>query len=156
MATASVNRIVLIGNLGADPEIRTLPSGDSVANFSVATTDRRSNGAEGFVDATEWHRVALYGKQADVAAKYLKRGSQIYVEGKLRSNKWTDREGVERKSWVVLADRMQMLGKAEQPRPRGAEPASDGMEWMEGNPGAAPTGDVRGVAAPPSFDDIPF
>lgn len=154
---ASVNKIVLIGNLGVDPEVRPLPSGDSVANLSVATTDRRSDGNGGYVDTTEWHRVALYGKQAGVAGKYLKKGSQVYIEGKLRSSKWTDREGIERKSWTVIAERMQMLGKPE-PRSIGGTPKSkDGMEWMDGAVPGALSPDTQTNADSAGFDDdIPF
>lgn len=154
---ASVNKIVLIGNLGADPEVRALPSGDSVANFSIATTDRRSNGNGGYVDATEWHRVALYGRQADVAGQYLKKGSQVYVEGKLRSGRWTDRGGVERRTWTVIADRMQMLGKPERRTSEGALASTDGMEWIEGLPVEVLPSDSKSNASSPDFDDdIPF
>lgn len=134
---ASVNKVVLIGNLGADPVVRFLPSGDPVANFSVATADRRSDGKGGYQDATEWHQVALYGKQAEVAAKHLKKGSQVYVEGKLRTSVWMDRSGIERKTWSVIADRMQMLGKPERVAPMAVERAGDEMGWMDV---PAPTG----------------
>jgi len=128
---ASINKVVLIGNLGADPEVRFLPSGDAVANFRIATTDRRSDGQGGKHDVTEWHRVALYGKQAEVAGKYLRKGSQVYVEGKLRTSVWMDRSGIERKTWSVIADRMQMLGKPKHSALNVAERAGDEMGWMD-------------------------
>ena len=90
MNVASVNKVVLVGNLGADPEIRALPSGESWRT-SASPPGTRSNGMGGYVDVTEWHRIALYGKQVDVARRYLKKGSQVYVEGKLRMSVWKDR-----------------------------------------------------------------
>ena len=89
---ASVNKVVLVGHVGADPEVRTLPSGDPVANVSVATSDRRPDGKGAHVETTEWHRVAVYGKQADVVRQYVRKGTQVYVEGKLRTSVWKDRE----------------------------------------------------------------
>ena len=153
---ASLNRIQLIGNLGADPEVRPLPSGESVANFSVATTDRRADGKGGHVEATEWHRVALYGKQAEVARQYLRKGSQVYVEGKLRTSVWTDREGVKRKTWSVIADRLQMLGKPSD-RNSVAEPGNAPACWLDGPPPDASLPNGRAPhARPTEDDDIPF
>lgn len=157
MATASVNRIVLIGNLGADPELRWLPSGDPVAHLSIATTDRRANGAGGFEDATEWHRASVYGKQAEVAARYLKKGSQVFVEGKIRSSKWIDRSGAERKSWFVAVQVMQMLGKRETTSEEHGAAAGTGMGWMDRDPPAHPREDSAAPDSGPNVDDdIPF
>ena len=157
MSTPSINKIIVVGHLGADPEIRFLPFGDLVANLSVATNDRRSDGNGSYTDATEWHRVAVYGAQAQVAQTYLKKGAQVYVEGKLRSSKWTDRNGVERKSWSIISDRMVMLGKPNGHRPGAERPADDGMAWMDGavpDP-LAGNGPARNRSA--DFDDdIPF
>jgi len=158
MSMASVNHIVLIGNVGAAPKLRYLPSGDPVANFSIATTDYRSNGAGGFTDTTEWHRIALYGKQADVAGKFLTKGSQVYVEGKIRSSTWTDPNGVKRKSWSIVASRFQMLGKVESGRTIDASVDSTReMAWMDGPVPPTVPDTARPAARPNNFDDdIPF
>lgn len=154
---ASINKVVLVGNLGADPELRFLPSGDPVANLSVATTDRRSDGKGGHMKVTEWHRVSLYGKQAEVAQKYLKKGSQVYVEGKLRASIWTDRSGLERKTWSVIADRMQMLGKPEIRTLDGGRNGEDEMSWMDSPVPNALGGDNQGhIGSAAPEDDIPF
>jgi single-strand DNA-binding protein len=95
---ASVNRVILAGNLGADPELRYLPSGDAVANIRLATTDRYKDKASGeFKELTEWHRVAFFGRLAEVAGEYLKKGSPAYIEGKIRTRKWQDQGGQDRR-----------------------------------------------------------
>ena len=107
---ASLNKVMLIGNLGRDPEVRYMPSGDAMATVTLATTDswKDKNGEK--QDRTEWHRVVFFGRQAEVAGEYLKKGSQIYVEGSLTTRKWTDKDGNERYTTEIRADRMQMLG----------------------------------------------
>ena len=108
---ASLNKIQIIGNVGRDPESRTMPSGDSVCNISVATSDRYKDKETGEVkEAVEWHRVAFFGKLAEIAGQYLKKGSQVYVEGRLRTRKWTDASGVEKYSTEIVAESLQMLG----------------------------------------------
>src|ERR1700731_3167182 len=108
---ASVNKVILVGNLGADPEVRYLPSGDAVANIRLATTDRYKEKASGEMkEATEWHRVAFFGRLAEIAAEYLKKGSSVYIEGRIRTRKWTDQADQERYSTEIVADQMQMLG----------------------------------------------
>src|SRR5215213_416976 len=107
---ASVNKVILIGNLGADPETRYLPSGDAVTNISVATTDQWKDKSGEKQEHTEWHRVAFFGKTAEIAGEYLKKGSPVYVEGRIRTRKWQDKEGQERFSTEIVADRMQLLG----------------------------------------------
>lgn len=108
---ASVNKVILVGNLGRDPEVRYLPSGDAVANISIATTDRYKDKASGeFKESTEWHRVAFFGKLAEIAGQYLKKGSQVYVEGSLRTRKWQDKDGKDNYSTEIRAETMQMLG----------------------------------------------
>ena len=106
-----VNKVILVGNLGADPETRAMPSGTTVANLRIATTenwkDRQSGENQ---ERTEWHRVALFGRLAEVAAEYLKKGSQVYIEGSLRTRKWQDKQGNERYSTEIVANDMQMLG----------------------------------------------
>lgn len=108
---ASVNKVIIVGNLGRDPEVRSFPSGDRVANVTVATTDKWKDKQTGEMrEATEWHRVVFNGRLAEIAEQYLRKGSQVYVEGSLRTRKWTDQSGVEKYSTEIRADQMQMLG----------------------------------------------
>jgi single-strand DNA-binding protein len=106
-----VNKVIIVGNLGADPETRAMPSGTTVANLRIATTenwkDRQSGEQQ---ERTEWHRVALFGRLAEVAAEYLRKGSQVYIEGSLRTRKWQDKSGNDRYSTEIVANDMQMLG----------------------------------------------
>jgi single-strand DNA-binding protein len=106
-----VNKVILVGNLGADPETRAMPSGSSVANLRIATTeswrDKQSGEQQ---ERTEWHRVALFGRLAEIAAEYLHKGSQVYIEGSLRTRKWQDKQGNERYTTEIVASEMQMLG----------------------------------------------
>src|SRR2546423_6432336 len=111
MNMASVNKVILVGNLGADPETKYLPSGDAVTNIRLATTDRWKDKASGEMkEATEWHRIAFFGRLAEIAGEYLKKGSQVYVEGRIRTRKWQDKEGQDRHSTEIVADALQMLG----------------------------------------------
>jgi single-strand DNA-binding protein len=107
---ASVNKVILVGNIGRDPEMRYMPSGDALASFSVATTDnwKDKNGQK--QERTEWHRISMFGKLAEIAGEYLKKGSSVYIEGRLQTRKWQDKEGNERQTTEIVADRMQMLG----------------------------------------------
>jgi single-strand DNA-binding protein len=107
---ASVNKVILIGNLGADPEVRYTTGGDAVTSIRLATTDtwKDKNGEK--QERTEWHRVVFFGKTAEIAGEYLKKGSQVYVEGRLQTRKWQDKEGQDRYTTEIIADRMQMLG----------------------------------------------
>lgn len=107
---ASVNKVILIGNLGKDPEVRYMPSGDAITNITLATTDtwKDKNGEK--QERTEWHRVAFFSKLAEIAGEYLKKGSQVYVEGRLQTRKWQDKDGQDRYTTEIVADRMQMLG----------------------------------------------
>ncbi|MBN3723735.1 single-stranded DNA-binding protein [Burkholderia sp. Ac-20379] len=108
---ASVNKVILVGNLGADPEVRYLPSGDAVANIRLATTDRYKDKASNeFKEVTEWHRVAFFGRLAEIVNEYLKKGSAVYIEGRLRTRKWQGQDGQDRYSTEIVADQMQMLG----------------------------------------------
>jgi single-strand DNA-binding protein len=108
---ASVNKVIIVGNLGRDPEMRTFPSGDRVANVTIATTDRWKDKTSGEMkEATEWHRIVFNGRLAEIAGEYLRKGSQVYVEGSLRTRKWTDKDGVEKYTTEIRADQMQMLG----------------------------------------------
>ncbi|GAB2808383.1 single-stranded DNA-binding protein [Comamonas piscis] len=109
---ASVNKVIIVGNLGRDPEMRTFPSGDQVANVTIATTDRwRDKNSGENKEATEWHRVVFNGRLAEIVGQYLRKGSQVYIEGSLRTRKWTDQAtGQERYATEIRADSMQMLG----------------------------------------------
>ena len=112
---ASVNKVILVGNLGRDPEIRSFPSGDQVANVTIATSDRWKDKQSGEMrEHTEWHRLVFNGRLAEIAGQYLRNGSQIYVEGSIRTRKWTDQaSGQERYATEIRVDQMQMLGKRE-------------------------------------------
>lgn len=116
---ASVNKVILVGNLGKDPETKYLPSGDAVTNFSIATTESWKDKASGEKkESVEWHRISTFGKLAEICGEYLKKGSAVYIEGSIKTRKWTDKEGNDRYSTEIKADRMQMLGG----KPDGAEP----------------------------------
>jgi single-strand DNA-binding protein len=156
---ASVNKVILIGNLGRDPETRYSPDGAAITNVTIATSDRWKDKASGEMrEATEWHRVVFFGRLAEIAGEYLKKGRPVYVEGKLRTRKWTDKEGNERYTTEIVADVMQMLGARE-----GAGGA-DFDEAGGGAPSRAPAGREAGGRAPskpaPNIadmdDDIPF
>lgn len=107
---AGVNKVILVGNLGKDPEVRYLDSGVAVANFSLATTENYKNKEGERVSQTEWHNIVLWRGLAEVAEKYLKKGSSVYIEGKIRTRKWEDKEGNNRYSTEILGDNMTMLG----------------------------------------------
>jgi len=155
---ASVNKVIIVGNLGADPETRYLPSGEAVTNVRVATTDRWKDKQSGEMkEATEWHRISFFGRQAEVAGEYLKKGSQVYVEGSIRTRKWQDKEGQDRYTTEIRADRMQLLGSrsgAGEPRgePRGDAPPME-SKGADSKPPAAkkPAGKFDDLE-----DDIPF
>src|ERR1051325_2940829 len=123
---ASVNKVIIVGNLGADPETKYLPSGDAVTNIRLATTDRWKDKASGEMkEATKWHRIAFFGRLAEIAGEYLKKGSQVYVEGRIRTRKWQDKEGQDRYSTEIVADPTQMLRSragSGGPRPEAARP----------------------------------
>ena len=111
---ASVNKVILIGNLGRDPETRYTTSGDAVTNLRIATTEQWKDKTSGEKqEKTEWHTVVLFGRQAEVAGEYLKKGRSVYIEGRLQTRKYTDKEGVEKYSTEVVGDRMQLLGSRE-------------------------------------------
>ncbi len=108
---ASVNKVILVGNLGKDPETRYAPNGDAICNITVATTDSWKDKATGEKkEMTEWHRVAFFGRLAEIAGQYLRKGSAVYVEGSLRTRKWQDKDGNDRYTTEIRADQMQMLG----------------------------------------------
>ena len=114
---ASVNKIILIGNLGKDPELKQLSSGETVANLSLATTDSWKDKDGTKQEKTEWHRVSFFGRQAEVCGQYLKKGSQIFVEGSIRTKKYTDKDGIEKYSTEIHGEQFQMLGAPPPPPP---------------------------------------
>ncbi len=110
---ASVNKVILVGNLGRDPEVRYLPSGDAVANVTIATSSKYKGKDGNMVEETEWHRVTFFGKLAEIVGQYLKKGRSIYVEGRIKTRKYTDKDGVEKYATDIIANEMQMLGGRE-------------------------------------------
>ena len=107
---ASVNKVILIGNLGKDPEMRYMPSGDAIANFSIATTDSWKDKSGEKQEKTEWHRISMFGRLAEIAGEYLKKGSQVYIEGRLQTRKWQNKEGQDQYTTEIVANEMKMLG----------------------------------------------
>jgi len=146
---ASVNKVIIIGNLGRDPEVRYMPDGGAIANISVATTDSWKDKSGEKQERTEWHRVAFFGKLAEIAGEYLKKGSQVYVEGSLRTRKWQDKEGKDRYTTEIVADRMQMLGS----RAGGSEAMSQEAPVKEH---AVSKTEGKGGGIEDLEDDIPF
>ena len=166
---ASVNKIILVGNLGRDPEMRSFPNGDQVANITIATTDKWKDKATGDMkEATEWHRVVFNGRLAEIAGQYLRKGSQVYIEGSLRTRKWTDKDGAEKSTTEVRADQMQMLGSRQGMGGGGDEGGGSGggYEQRRAPAAATPRAPAPTAARPaPSRaasgfddmdDDIPF
>ena len=165
---ASVNKVIIVGNLGADPETKYTPGGDAITNIRVATTDKWKDKTSGEMkEATEWHRISFFGRLAEVAGEYLKKGSQIYVEGSLRTRKWQDKEGQDRYSTDIRGDVMQMLGSRQgggAPRedagPRGSDSRAGGESRTGGESKAG--GEARPAQKKPAGkfddmeDDIPF
>ena len=160
---ASVNKVILIGNLGRDPETRYLPSGDAVTNISVATSEKWKDKGGEQQEHTEWHRVAFFGKLAEIAGEYLKKGSPVYVEGRIRTRKWQDKEsGQDRYSTEIVADRMQLLGTRSggaegMPRePAAAASAGAAAGGAAGGGGKPQQQQKKGGAFDQMDDDIPF
>ena len=163
---ASVNKVILVGNLGQDPEVRYMPSGGAVTNLRMATTatwkDKTTDEKQ---ERTEWHTVVCFNRLAEIAGEYLRKGSQIYIEGSLRTRKWQDKEGKDRYNTEVVADEMQMLGKREGGgSPRNAERGSDEATEQGSSPqrpaakpaAAAAAGGSKVADGGFDDDDIPF
>jgi single-strand DNA-binding protein len=136
---ASVNKVIIIGNLGRDPETRYMPDGGAICNISVATTDKWKDKNGEMQEKTEWHRVAFFGKLAEIAGEYLKKGSQVYVEGRLQTRKWQDKDGADKYSTEIVANQMQMLGSRQGMGggARTAEPGGGGEEGAASRPAAS-------------------
>ena len=167
---ASVNKVIIVGNLGKDPEVRSFPSGDRVANVTIATTDRwKDKQTSEMKEATEWHRVVFNGRLAEIVEQYLRKGSQVYVEGSLRTRKWTDKDGVDKYTTEIRADQMQMLGSRQGMGGPGSEDSggSDGgsASYARPAPASRPAAQAPRQPATPAKstsgfddmdDDIPF
>jgi single-strand DNA-binding protein len=145
-----INKVIIVGNLGGDPETRYMPSGSAVTNLTVATNESWKDKQTGEQkDRTEWHKVAMFNRLAEIAAEYLRKGSQVYIEGKLRTRKWQDKNGQDRWTTEIIADEMQMLGGRGGGSGGGSAPMSSGQD--SGPPSTPPQ------AGPDDFDDdIPF
>ena len=167
---ASVNKVILVGNLGRDPETRYMPDGGAITNISIATTSTWKDKSGEKQEATEWHRISFFGKLAEIAGEYLKKGSQVYVEGKLRTRKWQDKDGQDKYTTEVIADAMQMLGGRQGMGGEGGGASSGGGDYGRSSSGSSsgPAGGGSGSASKPAAakggaakfddfeDDIPF
>ncbi len=174
MASRGVNKVILVGNLGNDPEIRYMPNGNAVANLSIATSESWKDQQGNMQEKTEWHRVTMYRRLAEIAGEYLKKGSQIYLEGKLQTRKWQDQQGQDRYTTEIIADQMQMLGgRAEgqgqgqgggyQQRPQNQGQQGGYQQAPSNNQRPAQNNQNQGNQPPPMAepdfdfdDDIPF
>ncbi|MBZ0093500.1 MAG: single-stranded DNA-binding protein [Burkholderiales bacterium] len=168
---ASVNKVILIGNLGKDPDVRYMPSGDAITNITVATTDTWKDKSGEKQEKTEWHRVAFFGRLAEIAGEYLKKGSQVYVEGRLQTRKWQNKEGQDQYTTEIVANEMKMLGSRSgggnsfEVMEKGERPPAKSPEYESRPSSERPSGGgSRGNAAPAKSgggfddfeDDIPF
>jgi single-strand DNA-binding protein len=165
---ASVNKVILMGNLGRDPEVRYLPSGDPIANVTIATSRRYKNKAGEPIEETEWHRVAFFGRLAEIASQYLKKGNPVYVEGRIRTNKYTDKDGIEKFSTEIVANEMQLLGGREgrgEPSHVGDDDGGYNRPAPASRPAVSPSRQAAAAPAPAARpgsgfddmdDDIPF
>jgi single-strand DNA-binding protein len=166
---ASVNKVILVGNLGRDPEVRYMPSGDAVANIALATSSKYKNKAGEMVEETEWHRISFFGRQAEIVGEYLKKGRSVYIEGRLKTRKYTDKDGVEKYATDIIASEMQMLGSREGMGSPGSNDGGDegGERQYSRPPAAAPRSAPAAAPRAPAptkaasgfddmDDDIPF
>jgi len=173
---ASINKVILIGNLGRDPEVRYTPSGSAICNAAIATSRNWKDKNSGEkVEETEWHRVVFYDRLAEIAGEYLKKGRSVYVEGRLKTRKWTDKDGVEKYTTEVIADNMQMLGGREgggggdeggggrYSRNSGGDSGGESQERSErparapaSRPAPAPAAQKSSTGFDDMDDDIPF
>jgi single-strand DNA-binding protein len=162
---AGVNKVIILGHLGQDPDMRYTPSGDAIANFSIATSESFKDKDGNKQERTEWHRVVLFRRIAEIAGEYLRKGSMAYIEGRLQTRKWTDKDGVEKYTTEIVGDKLQLVGSKREeggqeqaPRPaarqnNGGQPNAQhgSSSQSRGGSGPAPTNDDDGFG-----DDIPF
>jgi len=161
---ASVNKVILVGNLGRDPEVRFMPNGEAVCNFSIATTDSWKDKSGQKQERTEWHNIVMYRKLAEIAGEYLKKGRPVYVEGRLQTRKWQTKEGQDRYTTEIIADQMQMLGG----RDGGGSNTYEAMDEDQSTPSPSQQSAARPTQTAPASapasggdfdafeDDIPF
>ncbi|MEI7916418.1 MAG: single-stranded DNA-binding protein [Methylophilaceae bacterium] len=161
---ASVNKVILVGNLGRDPEVRFMPNGEAVCNFSIATTDSWKDKSGQKQERTEWHNIVMYRKLAEIAGEYLKKGRPVYVEGRLQTRKWQTKEGQDRYTTEIIADQMQMLGG----RDGGGSNTYEAMDEDQSMPSPSQQSAARPTQTAPASapasggdfdafeDDIPF
>ena len=145
----SLNKVILIGNLGRDPEVRYMPNGEAVCNFSIATSETWNDRQTGQrQERTEWHNITLYRRLAEVAGQYLKKGSQVYIEGRIQSRKYTDKNGIERTAYEIIGSEMKMLGGGN----------DGGQQNAQHTPPAPPSRQAPATPAQPvdDIDEIPF
>ena len=147
-----INKVIIVGNVGGDPETRYMPSGSAVTNLTVATNETWKDKQTGEKkERTEWHRVAMFNRLAEIAAEYLRKGSQVYIEGKLRTRKWQDKDGQDRYTTEIIADEMQMLGG------RGGDFGGGGSSPRASSGSSQESGGAPPHPGPDDFDDdIPF
>ena len=159
----SVNKVILVGNLGKDAEVRVTPGGQSVASFSIATTENWTSKEGEKKEQTEWHRIVFFDKLAEIAGEYLKKGRSVYVEGRLQTRKWTDKDGVEKYTTEIVATEMQMLGSREGMGGGASSDDGGGQSYERAAPASRPAGAAANRPAAKSTsgfsdmdDDIPF
>ncbi|ULJ66629.1 single-stranded DNA-binding protein [Wielerella bovis] len=147
---SSINKVILIGRLGKDPEVRYMPSGEAVCNFSLATSESWNDKKTGQkVEKTEWHNISMFGRLAEIAGQYLKKGALVYLEGKIQTDKYTDKQGAERYTTKIIVNEMKMLGNKADSEP------NSGSHAPQSAPPKPPQARPTGQAAEP-LDDIPF
>ena len=165
-----LNKVILIGNLGRDPEVRYLPSGDAVANFSIATSENWKDRNGQRQERTEWHNISMFGRLAEIAGQYLKKGSKVYIEGRIQSRKYTGKDGIERTAYDIVANEMKMLdgrnsgsspyeGGEQYAAPAGRQGSRDYHDAPQAEPPAPPRRQAAAPAPAPIDDiddDIPF
>lgn len=147
-----MNKVILIGRLGRDPEMRYMPNGEAVCNFSVATSEAWNDRNGQRQERTEWHNITMYRRLAEIAGQYLKKGSQVYLEGKIQTRKYTDKNGIERTAYDIIVNEMKMLGG-------GGNDGQQAQQAQNGTPPAPPTRKAPAATAAPVDDvddDIPF
>lgn len=161
----SVNKVILIGNLGSDPEVRYLEGGSSVARFNIATSEAYTNKSGERVEQTEWHRIELWDRLAQIAEKYLRKGNSVYIEGRIRTESWTDKDGQQRSGVTIRANTLTLLGGGGGNSSGGGSSDGGGSSYAApapGRPASAPSAPRQQDPVPPSMasgtdeDDLPF
>ncbi len=148
---ASVNKVILVGNLGRDPELRYIPSGQAVANFTLATNDRWRDKEGNNQERTEWHRIVVWGKSAENCAQYLQKGRSVYIEGRLQTREWEDKDGNKRQTTETIAQTVQFLGGR-----GGAGGGAESGGGPAGDSGSSGAGSGGGQSSAPPSSDVPF